>query len=965
MIEIPELPAGADNLAAALAYARAGLYVVPSRRGAKNPGSRVGDRWQDKSSRDPEQIEEWFADSDDDVAIHAGRSGLVIADVDVPDNVPEPLAGYLPGAPFHASRPAIPGYGHYVFAQPEGRMLGNALGKLAAGRDGGKWGQIRGRNGVIMAFPSLHTDGGEYRWLRTGPVPVMPDDVVDLLTAGLMAHEDADVEVATDAEVEAFVVEHSTATRLGALDAKIKGFAEVLAAGRGRHDSLSAFLVGAMEEARAGLYGAQAAIDELWPLFREAAGVGPKRRSESRARAEFASLLAWAVARAMIADLDAVRARVKDALGVDGEAAFADILRNAAASKPKAEPGLRLRWALDLAPAAPMKWLALGRIPLSAVTLLTGDEGIGKSLLWVWIAAAVSTGRAVPEFGIPAREPRHVVIIVTEDSWSGVARARLELAGADMAYIRLLCEDDNGTGSPSFPRDIGLVRSAEPPPYLVVVDTWADALDAGLTVKDAQHARQALHPWSETADKLGAAVILVTHTNRGTGTSIRERYAMTSELRKKARMSLFAQQDEDGNLVVGPDKSNLSGKINASVFAVDQVQMFAETDDGDGTVGKVVYIGDAGRTAAELLADLAGADRETDGSKGMAQVTLAALLADGKDHDRAEVIEKMAAAGIPESTAKRAAGRLGVVKDRKGFPATSTWRLPVVPPVVPSADAGTTGTTGDVGTTASSDQPPVVPPVVPVVPVVPPRTDGTTAGTTGMGKGNQAAPSKDTPDCPIALSPADDVNQATRQSGEPLRDAAQSTGAVENSENRKGFPATSTWRLPSQSTSELSVPTELTELTEPTEPTESSVSPPVSPVSSVSSVQTDGLTGELTGLPVVPPDTPDCPIALSPADDVNHKVTKLSRGLFVQVGVRSVRSVRNEDQDSPADTDAETETDSPDTSDSSLHSNDTADNSTVENSENLDPNGWPLCAGGCGLGVNPAITDSDRHGFCS
>ena len=38
---------------------------------------------------------------------------------------------------------------------------------------------------------------------------------------------------------------------------------------------------------------------------------------------------------------------------------------------------------------------------------------------------------------------------------------------------------------------------------------------------------------------------------------------------------------------------------------------------------------------------------------------------------------------------------------------------------------------------------------------------------------------------------------------------------------------------------------------------------------------------------------------------------------------------------------------------------------TVENPDGLDPNGWPYCAGGCGLGVNPAIADSDRHGFCS
>ena len=34
-------------------------------------------------------------------------------------------------------------------------------------------------------------------------------------------------------------------------------------------------------------------------------------------------------------------------------------------------------------PAAQPRWLAKDRLPRAAVTLLIGDEGIGKSLLWV------------------------------------------------------------------------------------------------------------------------------------------------------------------------------------------------------------------------------------------------------------------------------------------------------------------------------------------------------------------------------------------------------------------------------------------------------------------------------------------------------------------------------------------------------------------------------------------------------
>jgi hypothetical protein len=307
-----------------------------------------------------------------------------------------------------------------------------------------------------------------------------------------------------------------------------------------------------------------------------------------------------------------------------------------------------------------------------------------------------------------------------------VVKPRLALAGATMANISVVCTDKDGTGPPSFPSDMDIVAAADPRPYLIVVDAWVDALDAKLTVKDAQHARQALGPWSEIAGKFRAAVILLTHTNRGTGTSIRERYALTSELRKKARMALFAQRDEDGRLVVGPDKSNLAGGVNASLFKVEVVKVFDESDDGDGTIGKVVYVGDAGRSAAELLADLATDAKEGDGHKGMAQVTLSTLLADGKEHDAQEVLAAMAAAGVSRRSAYRAADALEVTKERNGFPATAKWRLPAVPTDMPSPDSGTTGTTG----TTAGDEPSAAPSTNPVVPVVPSEIDGMTGGTT-------------------------------------------------------------------------------------------------------------------------------------------------------------------------------------------------------------------------------------------
>jgi hypothetical protein len=159
---VPEIDPDADMLTAALAYANAGWYVLPAKRGTKHPGSVVGNDWQHKSSRDPKQITAWFAGTDHNIALHCGRSGAVVFDVDTPENVPPVLAKYLASAPFQSTRPDTPGRGHYLFLQPVGRTIGNCNGRL-----GSAWGEVRGLNGVIIAAPSFHAERGEYQWERS------------------------------------------------------------------------------------------------------------------------------------------------------------------------------------------------------------------------------------------------------------------------------------------------------------------------------------------------------------------------------------------------------------------------------------------------------------------------------------------------------------------------------------------------------------------------------------------------------------------------------------------------------------------------------------------------------------------------------------------------------------------------------------------------------------------------------
>lgn len=310
-LHIPTIDPDADVLTAGFAYASAGLYTVPIRSGTKHPGSVLGRGWERQSSREPEMLAAWFAGTDHGIAIHAGRSGLVVLDVDHPEKLPDVLRDaidqYAP--PYQSTRPEVPGKGHYLFATPPGRVFGNGVGKL-----GGAWGEIRGLNGVIVVAPSIHPDGGRYRWRRAGPIPVLPDTIAELLTDATQG-EDA----ATDAEVLAFLDTHTGNARPELLDAWLTTFQTKVAEGESRHQRMVSVAAGAFSEARAGYFPARDAMEKLEAAFLDAVTHDPlpgsqqgNARGPGMAKSEWLGISAWAVGQAAAADLDQVRGRVKE-----------------------------------------------------------------------------------------------------------------------------------------------------------------------------------------------------------------------------------------------------------------------------------------------------------------------------------------------------------------------------------------------------------------------------------------------------------------------------------------------------------------------------------------------------------------------------------------------------------------------------------------------------------------------------
>jgi hypothetical protein len=328
---------------------------------------------------------------------------------------------------------------------------------------------------------------------------------------------------------------------------------------------------------------------------------------------------------------------------------------------PTAMPKL---WnATDLKPGKPVEWLAKQRIPRSAVSLLVGEEGIGKSLFWTWIIAPITNGTALADFGIPKSEPAKVILAVTEDDWQDTVQPRLQVAGANLDNIQVMCIDDDGSGAPVFPRDGQLIIDANPAPALVVIDPWLDTVAPDLNVRHSQDARRALHPFKEIATKTGAAVLLVTHTNRLNSDNPRDLYSISATLRQKARMSLFCIEDLDGRLVVGPEKANMTQLVPATILAKHSVWVFEDRPADEGSVPKLIYIGQSDKTIREHVAEMNALKKDSEDEIPNAVVWLANHLKDGPQWST-QVIEAAEQRGIKRRQLDRAKLQIRAISKR-------------------------------------------------------------------------------------------------------------------------------------------------------------------------------------------------------------------------------------------------------------------------------------------------------------
>lgn len=289
---------------AAHAYMAAGIFVFPV--DGKMPvktasGQRA--RWSEQSTADTEAADQWAkgywnpggenSEHRKGLGIDCGKSGVVVVDVDRPDEVPPAWRGILRMAPFVSTDAADLRRGHYYFSQPEG---GIGCPKAA-------WGEIKGIGGYVILPPSPHAAADQtwpdkqtpekkyrstarYLQVRHGRLSPLPALIAD--TFG--EHRDARAAASAD-EIASFVEKCRGSSDQYLLGNIIKSFHTLTDRGEGRHPTMQACLVWAAKAAGGGLIPADLAHDSLESAFIQVKG-------DEAFPTEFEDMWEWAIGQA-------------------------------------------------------------------------------------------------------------------------------------------------------------------------------------------------------------------------------------------------------------------------------------------------------------------------------------------------------------------------------------------------------------------------------------------------------------------------------------------------------------------------------------------------------------------------------------------------------------------------------------------------------------------------------------------
>lgn len=243
-----------------------------------------------------------------------------------------------------------------------------------------------------------------------------------------------------------------------------------------------------------------------------------------------------------------------------------------------------------------VEWLWYPFIPFGKVTLVQGDPGQGKTWLAMYLAAACTNRKELPN-ELPM-DPFNVFYQTAEDGIGDTIKPRLVLCGADMERVRVIDEEESMLSLTDPRLEMAIKQNNA---KLVIMDPIQAYLGADVDMNRANEIRPLFRYLGGVAERTGAAIVLIGHLNKNAGTQANYRGLGSVDISAAVRSILLVgkveKETERDVRVVIQTKSSLAPKPTPVAFTLEH--------------NTLEWIGEYEITEQELMSGKSGKQKET------------------------------------------------------------------------------------------------------------------------------------------------------------------------------------------------------------------------------------------------------------------------------------------------------------------------------------------------------------------
>jgi hypothetical protein len=268
------------------------------------------------------------------------------------------------------------------------------------------------------------------------------------------------------------------------------------------------------------------------------------------------------------------------------------------------------------------------------------------------------------------------VLVVSYEDAAGIIRGRFEALGGDLDRLFVLTVGaDGGEGEVAFPTDLPELdrHVAETAARLVIVDPISAGIDLAFDSHRDRDVRVVLSQLARLAERRRLALSQIAHLNKEPSLDVYVRVNGSTAFYNASRFVVTVTPDPvepEWQRIVAAHKFNYG-----AVPPPERWRVVPETITVNGEPYAVMTM-----QFVEIADDVSREDvlaSRTSEKADEAVVFLRDALDDGEWHDSLGLKALASARRVSERTLKRAAADLEVEYERRGFPSSTWWRLPV------------------------------------------------------------------------------------------------------------------------------------------------------------------------------------------------------------------------------------------------------------------------------------------------